>query len=62
LDAIGTSTSPLYENIAKRLATENYFAVENDFAKTLAQLENGIDALLPKDAILFRARPKAASF
>lgn len=56
LDAIGTSTSPLYENIAKRLATENYFEVENDFAKTLAQLENGIDALLPKDAILFRAR------
>lgn len=33
LDAIGTSTSPLYENIAKRLATENYFEVENDFRK-----------------------------
>jgi hypothetical protein len=56
LDAIGTSTSPLYENIAKRLATENYFKVENDFAKTLAQVENGINAFLPKDTILFRAR------
>ena len=36
LDAIGTSTSPLYKKIAERLAKGNYFEVENDFAKTLA--------------------------
>jgi hypothetical protein len=28
LDAIGTSASPLYEGIARRLAKENYFEVE----------------------------------
>jgi len=37
LDAIGTSSSPLYERIAKRLAKENYFQVENDFAEMLAK-------------------------
>lgn len=56
LDAIGTSSSPLYERIAKRLAKENYFDVENEFAKMLAKLEDGINAFLPADTILFRAR------
>ena len=56
LDAIGTSPSPLYERIANRLAKENYFEVEDDFAKMLAKLEDGINAFLPANTILFRAR------
>jgi RES domain-containing protein len=56
LDAIGTSSSPLYKRIAERLAKENYFEVEHDFAKMLAKLEDGINAFLPANTILFRAR------
>lgn len=56
LDAIGTSSSLLYERIANRLAKENYFEVENDSAEMLAKLERGITAFLPVDTILFRAR------
>jgi hypothetical protein len=56
LDAIGTTQSPLYERIANRLAKENYFEVEDDFAKMLAKLEDGINSFLPADTILFRAR------
>lgn len=56
LDAIGTSPSPLYERIANRLAKENYFEVESDFAKMLRKLEDGINAFLPANTILFRAR------
>ena len=56
LDAIGTSTSPLYKKIGERLAKENYFEVENDFATMLTKLDHGIDAFLPVNTILFRAR------
>lgn len=56
LDAIGTSSSPLYERIANRLAKDNYFEVQNDFAEMLAKLECGVTAFLPVDTILFRAR------
>jgi hypothetical protein len=56
LDALGTSSSPLYERIATRLANENYFEVETEFAKMLAKIENGINGFLPANAILFRAR------
>jgi RES domain-containing protein len=56
LDAISTSSSPLYERIAKRLAKENYFEVENDFAEILAKLEDRINTFLPANTTMFRAR------
>jgi len=56
LDAIGTSSSPLYENITERLAKENYFQVEDDFGKLLADLEAELGAVLPAGTILYRAR------
>jgi len=56
LDAIGTSSSPRYTEFASRLTKENYFEVEDEFAKLLVKLEHGINAALPVNAILFRAR------
>jgi hypothetical protein len=56
LDAIGTSSSPSYDKLVSRLAKENYYEVEAEFAKLLAKLEHGINAALPADTILFRAR------
>jgi hypothetical protein len=56
MNAISTSPSSLYEKIAQRLATENYFEVEDQFEKLLAKLDAGISACLPAGTILFRAR------
>jgi hypothetical protein len=56
LDALATSSSPKYERFTTRLATENYFEVEDEFAKLLVKLKHGISAVLPAGTILFRAR------
>jgi RES domain-containing protein len=46
----------LYVRIAKRLANENYFEVQNEFEKYLARLGTAMDASLPAGTSLFRAR------
>jgi RES domain-containing protein len=56
LNAIRTSSAPSYKNLVNRLAAENYFEVEAEFAKLLAKLEHGINSAVPANAIFFRAR------
>jgi hypothetical protein len=56
LSALGTSRSPLYEKIEKRLVAENYFEVQNEFRKHLAKLGTDIDASLSAGTTMFRAR------
>lgn len=56
LTALGTSPSPLYEKVEHRLATENYFEVQDEFRKYLAKLGTDIDASLQAGTTLFRAR------
>lgn len=56
LSALSTSRSPLYENIEDRLATENYFEVQDEVDGYLKRLGTGIDASLLSGTMLFRAR------
>jgi len=56
LDAISTSVSPVYQQIARRLEKENYYEVQDRFEKELAKLDASISTRLPEGTILFRAR------